>query len=224
MSMSYIDQDRSRERALSGALSAIVVGTIGYALASGLAVKVWNALPPELPIHQYPAAPLPPPPPPHPVHKTTPHTEPQPQTITPPPTIPDTLPPLGPTTFHPDPGPTISLGPPTTIETPPPPPTRNLSSGVSPIGHPGDWATTDDYPAAALRSGDHGRTGFRLDIGTDGKPTACTVTASSGSDELDKATCRLLMRRARFHPAKGVDGTPVVASYSNGVTWAIPAD
>jgi periplasmic protein TonB len=221
MVMSYIDQDRSRERALSGALSAIVVGTVGYALATGLAVKVWNALPPELPIHEYPAPPLPPPPPPHPMHKTVAHT-PSPPTTTQPPTIPNALPPLGPTALHIDPGPIIPLGPPTTIETPPQQPTRNLSSGVSPIGRPGDWATTDDYPAAALRSGDHGRTGFRLDIGIDGKPTACTITASSGSDELDKATCRLLMRRARFHPAKGMDGDPIAASYSNGVTWAIP--
>jgi protein TonB len=60
------------------------------------------------------------------------------------------------------------------------------------------------------------------DLGADGKVTSCTVTSSSGSDDLDSETCRLLPRRARFKPAVGSGGQPMADTYSGRITWKMP--
>lgn len=95
---------------------------------------------------------------------------------------------------------------------------------VKPRGNPASWVTNDDYPASALRAEEQGRTAFRLDVGADGRVTACDVTASSGSSTLDAAACRLVVRRAKFTPGKDADGNAVGGSYANSFTWRIPAD
>ena len=95
---------------------------------------------------------------------------------------------------------------------------------MKPKGDPGGWLTTDDYPPAALRAGKEGRTRFRLDVAADGKVIGCTVVSSSGSDELDQTACRVLLRRARFAPAKNVGGQAMASSYSSSVLWRLPKD
>src|SRR5918998_14963 len=50
----------------------------------------------------------------------------------------------------------------------------------------------EDYPASAVRAGEAGATGFRLEVGPNGRVTNCSVTSSSGSSALDSTTCRLL--------------------------------
>jgi protein TonB len=121
---------------------------------------------------------------------------------------------------------TIDIGIGTLPNVPPQPlqPTPDHSARATPRGDKNGWVTTIDYPPSAVRAGVEGRTGFRLDIGIDGKPTACTIVSSSGSDELDGTTCRLLMRRARFTTAKDEGGNPTVSTYANAVTWKLPAD
>jgi len=49
----------------------------------------------------------------------------------------------------------------------------------------------------------------------------CTVTSSSGSPDLDAATCTNVTRRARFKPALE-NGQPVQSTYSNRIRWVIP--
>ena len=66
-----------------------------------------------------------------------------------------------------------------------------------------------DYPAAAVRAGEQGDVGYRLDVGPNGRVTRCTVTASSGSAILDSETCRMLTARARFTPATDASATPI---------------
>jgi len=61
-----------------------------------------------------------------------------------------------------------------------------------------------------------------VSYGADGKPTACDITSSSGTPELDEATCKSVMRRARFTPGKDENGQPVGASFSSRVKWVIP--
>lgn len=92
---------------------------------------------------------------------------------------------------------------------------------VSPRGNPGSWATDADYPQAALREHRQGTTGFQVTVGSDGRVVDCAVTASSGSPDLDEATCRNVTRRARFRPAVEY-GTAVEATYSNRVRWVLP--
>ena len=94
--------------------------------------------------------------------------------------------------------------------------------GPQPRGNPQNWLSTDYYPSSAMRDGVQGVTSFRLEVGTDGKPTSCTVTGSSGSALLDDTTCRLVMRRAKFQPAKDTEGNPIASVYSSRTRWQMP--
>lgn len=95
---------------------------------------------------------------------------------------------------------------------------------LKPRGNPASWVTNEDYPSSALRTEEQGRTAFSLAVGADGRPVACTVTASSGSSTLDGAACRLLMRRARFVPGIDAEGRPAGGTYTNSFSWRIPED
>lgn len=93
-----------------------------------------------------------------------------------------------------------------------------------PLGNPGDWLRKGDYPPAALRNEVEGTTSFRLEVGPNGRVRSCIVTISSGSSELDDATCRVIPQRALFTPAKDRKGRPVAGSYQTRVRWVIPKD
>lgn len=92
-----------------------------------------------------------------------------------------------------------------------------------PKGNPGNWANTNDYPAIALRQQIEGTTGFRVTVGPDGRVADCMIVSSSGSSDLDSATCNNVRRRALFEPALDVNGVPTTGRYSNRVRWQIPA-
>lgn len=91
-----------------------------------------------------------------------------------------------------------------------------------PKGNPGLWVTTDDYPPSALREEGQGVVRFVLDVDPTGVPVNCSVTQSSGRDDLDDTACRLVTERARFEPAKDSKGKPVAGTYANSVRWQIP--
>lgn len=93
-----------------------------------------------------------------------------------------------------------------------------------PRGDTTRWLTTDDYPTRGLREEHEGRTGYRLTIDSAGRVTSCTVTSSSGHDELDQTTCQLLPRRAKFEAARDDTGNVVSGSYSGSVTWRLPPE
>lgn len=114
------------------------------------------------------------------------------------------------------------IAPPAAVPAPPPP--RVQPKQAQPKGRPGEWVTTNDYPSRALREEREGVTRFRLSVGPDGRASGCDVTGSSGSPDLDAATCSNLMRRARFAPATDGDGNPTSGSYSSSVRWQIPKD
>lgn len=92
-----------------------------------------------------------------------------------------------------------------------------------PKGNPGQWANTSDYPSAALQKQIEGTTGFRVTVGPDGFVTQCQIISSSGSSELDQATCTNVQRRARFDPALDAQGKPMPGTYANRVRWQIPS-
>lgn len=103
-----------------------------------------------------------------------------------------------------------------------PPPVPHADEPIRPVTNPGSWVTTVDYPPAALRDSLEGTTGFRLTIGPDGLPRRCEVIASSGSEVLDTATCRLIMERARFQTRRDANGVRIGGTYSNRIRWQIP--
>ena len=86
-----------------------------------------------------------------------------------------------------------------------------------------DYFTPADYPAGALQPDANSNVGFRLDISPDGRVTNCTITVRSVSPALDQATCHVLMERARYRPARDVDGRPVVGTDRGMVDWYLPA-
>jgi TonB family protein len=84
------------------------------------------------------------------------------------------------------------------------------------------YFSVDDYPAQALRERAEGTTGVRLTVDAGGRVAECRVTALSGSASLDAATCRILSRRARYSPARDIDGNPVAGVDQARITWRLP--
>ena len=94
---------------------------------------------------------------------------------------------------------------------------NGMNRPVKPRGNPAQWILDGDYPMAAYPV--EGMVGFTLQVSADGRPMGCKITASSGSPDLDAATCPAMMKRARFDP-KLVDGQPVPSTYSNRIRWS----
>lgn len=155
---------------------------------------------------------LPPPPPPD--------TKLPPPPVVPPPIVQTNTPPP-PQVIVSTPTPPPFNPPPPVAQPPAPPPPPAVAVKLSPRGSPGSWVTNDDYPPSAQRDGVEGVTGFSLAVGPDGRVTGCSVTASSGSSLLDDTACRLLMRRARFNPAKDTSGAGIASSYAGRFRWQI---
>ena len=102
-------------------------------------------------------------------------------------------------------------------------PTANTHSAAdqpaSPLNDTATWVTLEDYPTETW---DQGTTRYRLSIAPTGRVARCEVTQSSGSQRLDEATCRNLVRRARFHPATNSQGEAIEGSYQGSMRWFIP--
>lgn len=103
----------------------------------------------------------------------------------------------------------------------PRPEPRAPARPVTPIDPPQSWVAGDNYPPAARSAHVTGTTGFRLDVDAAGKVRECTVLVPSGSGLLDKATCGLLSRRARFNPAQDAAGRRIPGKYVGSFAWAI---
>jgi TonB family protein len=57
------------------------------------------------------------------------------------------------------------------------------------------------YPAAAFAARQEGEVLLSMDVGADGRPTACRITRSSRIAALDEHSCGHVMTRSRFVPA-----------------------
>lgn len=91
-----------------------------------------------------------------------------------------------------------------------------------PVGSPGAWVTSDDYPVTAIRDEREGTTGFQLTVGADGLPIRCEIVASSGHADLDAKTCEVVMQRARFTPGHDAKGHAIGGTYTSRVRWQVP--
>ena len=83
------------------------------------------------------------------------------------------------------------------------------------------YVWNNDYPTGALARMEQGTVGFNLDVSEEGRVTYCNVTSSSGSEELDLTTCRIMLERARFEPARDPEGHPVPDRVSARITWRL---
>lgn len=79
-----------------------------------------------------------------------------------------------------------------------------------------------DYPKALREANISGTTVTEVAVGSGGRPTACRVTHTSGSRELDVTTCRLIMERFKFRPARNAAGQPIDSHIEYDQEWDAP--
>lgn len=84
-----------------------------------------------------------------------------------------------------------------------------------------DVITYSDYPEEALRLREYGITSIVLQVTAQGSISACAVTESSGSPTLDRKTCAVYVKRARFTPATDATGQPIAAEFRAGTSWGV---
>jgi protein TonB len=215
--MAYADQQMSGNRTTAFVVVALLHAVLGYLLISGLAYEGFKQVVKRvttIDVKKEEKKEEPPPPPPK---KIAP-----PPIVAPPPKVSLAPPPQVVTVPNPPPAPPPPVYIPPAPQAPPPP--RFQPKGPVAKGQPGNWATTNDYPSAALREERQGTTRFRVTVGTDGKVIDCQVTGSSGSPDLDATACAKIKSRARFTPATDGEGQPTTGSYSNAIRWVIPKD
>lgn len=88
--------------------------------------------------------------------------------------------------------------------------------------NPATWVTSADYPFRAMIEARGGTTSFLLAYDDQGLPRGCDIVGTSGHEDLDTATCRLVMERARFKPGRDAKGRPIGGTYSNRIRWKAP--
>ncbi len=218
--MSYLEQKpvSARQMWAWGAVLLLHV-FLGYALISGLAVKVVKSVVKEIETVQIEEAAPPPdePPPPPPKMEDIPPYVPPPdvriETAAPPPPTIQTQSQVA----TPEP-PRVVQQPPA----PPPPPApepRKVVTRAEPIARTFE-VREDDYPPASLRAEEEGVTGVSVVIGTDGRVKSCEIVQSSGFSRLDARACEIAQRRWRFKPATE-DGQPVESTARRTYRWQI---
>ena len=69
--------------------------------------------------------------------------------------------------------------------------------------------TVNDYPKKAVRYGWEGAVAADITVGPEGRVSDCRIAQSSGYQLLDDTTCRIIVTRARFIPARDKDGKAV---------------
>lgn len=223
--MSYLDRRHDpRRRATAIVAVGAIHAVLGFVVVTGLGGVIIKQLDtPPFEGVQIPIAP--PPPDPTPVERIDP--------LVIPPTAPvpplDLAPAPGPERIPFDPNaqllPEVSVrsDPLPAIQPVPPRPTPSfVPTRARPLNGPTGWIGNDDYPARALRIEAEGTASYRLVVGSNGRVSACEITAGTGNRALDDATCRFISQRARFEAATDETGAKVVGGYSGTVTWRIP--
>ena len=96
----------------------------------------------------------------------------------------------------------------------PPSSARSKPSIASLIG-------AQDYPQSAIEAGEQGDVAVELEVTPAGRVGSCRIVSSSGSAALDRATCRVLQRRARFRPAIDTQGRAIADQVQQKIRWEL---
>lgn len=94
-----------------------------------------------------------------------------------------------------------------------------LSKSAQPIGNSGKWIQSNDYPPKMVAKGQPALITFRLSIDAMGAPSACHIQQSVGGKEFDEASCKALMKRAKFEPALDAHKKPMASYYRSRVVF-----
>lgn len=219
--MAYADQEMSGSRIVSIVIVALIHLVIGYLLVTGLAMSAVKTVvqrvttvdidEPE-PEEEEP----PPPPPDQEVAPPPPVAPPAPINIAPAP------PPITTQPNIPPPAPIQRAVPPPAPPAPaaPPPPSRARAAQRDGQNR---WAARiqSNYPRRAVQREIEGNVGVSVTIGPDGRVTGCSVTSSSGSEDLDEAACEGMQRYARYEPALDDAGNPTTGRDSMTIVYRL---
>jgi TonB family protein len=93
-------------------------------------------------------------------------------------------------------------------------------SGGNPISQE-SWIRDVDYPREAQQLQQQGPAAYTLLVSPEGQVIECKITRSSGYRRLDSRACALLMSRAKFDPARDVDGSPAYMLYRDTISFAL---
>ncbi|MBX9732328.1 MAG: energy transducer TonB [Sphingomonas sp.] len=93
--------------------------------------------------------------------------------------------------------------------------------GGAPLRRTGGRITGRDYPEGPYRAGIGGTLYVHYVVGVKGRVTACRVVRSSGNAELDDTTCRLITERFRYKPRRDAEGKPIPTVIVEDHTWVV---
>lgn len=79
----------------------------------------------------------------------------------------------------------------------------------------------DDMPPYVQLAGINRFIATRTTVQPNGTPQDCGVERSGGDPKLDSLTCAIILKRARFHPSRWIDGSPAYAVIRTPVSWII---
>jgi protein TonB len=206
---------------ISIVIVALIHIGIGYALVTGLAISAAKQViqrvttvdieEPE-PEEEEP----PPPPPEENVAPPPPVAPPAPINIAPAP------PPIRTVDTPPPPAPIAVRVPPPAPVAAPPPPAPSRARAAQRDGQ-NRWAARiqANYPRRAVQREIEGNVGVSVTIGPDGRVTGCSVSNSSGNDDLDQAACEGMQRYARYEPALDDAGNPTTGRDSMTIVYRL---
>jgi len=224
----------NRDRIVPAIAAVALQLLLGYALIVGLGVAPLPRIVDDIKVFDVARDPIPPPPAPKPVSK--PARAPRPRGAAAPPNLRSHATPV----VAPPPAIVIAR-PPLIVAAPLPGIGAEATAGAAPVAGPGSGSGGQgtgtgsgasgngdggggsraeylrgeirdrDYPRALRDAGVEGDLTTRYVIGTDGRIADCRVVKSSGSALLDATTCRLVMERFRYRPARDANGRKVTA-------------
>lgn len=96
------------------------------------------------------------------------------------------------------------------------------ASGPQPPSLLSGTISDSDYPIEAIRARAQGNVEIEIHVDTLGRPSACTIVASSGHTSLDEKSCDMVVTRFVWAPARDEAGQPVAATTRRTIRWQLP--
>ncbi len=84
---------------------------------------------------------------------------------------------------------------------------------------PNEWFNSKDSPKTALRVAESGPITYTIDVAPDGSPVRCYTVSMA---DLDQKVCEIVMKRARFQPARDEQGRPAFGVHERVASFLMP--
>jgi hypothetical protein len=81
------------------------------------------------------------------------------------------------------------------------------------------WIVSKDHPKTTLLVSERGGVAYTIDVSPDGGLLRCEPLEKTG---LDRKICEILMKNARFLPARDDQGNPIFGVYDGFANFALP--